>query len=473
MLFNSLEYVVFLPIVFILFWNFPARNRWILLLGASYYFYMRWNWKYVFLIFGVTLIAYCCGIALKEAGEGKKRKYILHMGVMVNLAILFLFKYFNFFMTNILAVFRNFGNLSSSLFLDIILPVGISFYIFQAMSYVIDVYNGTIEAEYHLGKFAAYISFFPQLVAGPIERTANLLPQIKGIKNFDYNNAVYGLKKIVWGYFKKIVVADTLANDINRVWADLHAYNGFSLVIVSVFFSIQIYCDFSGYSDIAIGTAKLFNINLMENFKSPYFSMSIKEFWSRWHISLSSWFRDYVYIPFGGNRRGFLRQRANILITFLLSGLWHGAAWSYVIWGGLHGIGRIVEERQQVPHKMKWIRYLLVFAFCTMCWVFFRAPTLKDTGYVFLHAFNGITDIKSYIMSGFSDLGIGWFKLIYLVFLLIILAVYDYVSLQCDVISRISQWSFIYRWCMYIFIVLIVILFSQKGTPEEFIYFQF
>lgn len=471
MLFNSLEYAIFLPIIFILFWKTSKKYRWMLLLCASYYFYMRWNYKYILVIFGITFLSYCSGIVIEH--KSKKKKKILCVMLAICLSILFFYKYFNFFLENIYVVIQYFTNMSITYSFDIILPVGISFYIFQAMSYVIDVYRGEIEAEHHFGKFAAYISFFPQLVAGPIERTKNLLPQIKENKQFDYDNAVYGLKKIVWGYYKKIVIADTLAIDIDRVYGELHAYNGFALIIVAVFFSIQIYCDFSGYSDIAIGTAKLFNINLMENFKSPYFSLSIKEFWSRWHISLSSWFSDYVYIPLGGNRCGRLRHKANILITFLLSGLWHGAAWNYVVWGGVHGIGRIVEGKRNKIIKIKALRYLFVFVFCTICWIFFRARSLEEACYVLTHAFNGIADIKSYVVSGFTDLGIGLFKLGYLVVLLSILTVYDFVSLKCDVIERIGKWSFIYRWGIYIMIVLIVVLFSQKGMPEEFIYFQF
>lgn len=476
MLFNSLEFAFFLPVVFILYWRIPGKDRWLLLLLASYYFYMRWNWIYSVLILGVTLITFCGGLFIEKyfaEGGGEKRRIVLYGALTANLGILFFFKYFNFVSENFFALTQNFSDSSSALLLDIVLPVGISFYIFQAMSYIIDVYKGNMQVEHHFGKFAAYISFFPQLVAGPIERTENLLPQIKTVKDFDYDNAVYGLKKIVWGYFKKIVIADTLAVDINRVYSSLHSYTGFALIIVAVFFSIQIYCDFSGYSDIAIGTAKLFNINLMENFKSPYFSTSIKEFWMRWHISLSSWFSDYVYIPLGGNRCGNLRAKLNIVITFLLSGLWHGAAWNFVVWGGIHGLGRAMERKKKVFYKLKWFRYLSVFTFCTICWVFFRAESLYDVYYIFSHAFNGMANIKHYVISGFADLGIGWFKLTYLVFLLSILILYDYASLKGDVIKRISQWPFVCRWGAYIFICLIVVLFSQKGTPEEFIYFQF
>lgn len=471
MLFNSLEYIFFLPIVFILFWFIPDKYRWIILVGASYYFYMKWNRVYVLLILFITFVSYLCGIIIEKYKNIKKR--ILWITVVINLGILFFFKYFNFFIENIVSLIRKFKSLNEVPLLDIILPVGISFYIFQALGYVIDVYREDEKAEHHFGKFAAYISFFPQLVAGPIERTENLLPQIKRIKKFNYENATYGLKKIAWGYYKKIVIADTLAIDVNRIYSELHSYKGLSLIIISLFFSIQIYCDFSGYSDIAIGTAKLFNIDLMENFKSPYFSTSIKEFWSRWHISLSSWFSDYVYIPLGGNRCGKIRNRINIIITFLLSGLWHGAAWTYIIWGGIHGVGRNLEKECNIKLRNKWMRRLWVFIFCTIGWIFFRAPTLQDAIYILRSLFVGLATPVEYLAAGFSNLGIGRFKLLYLSFLLFILIVFDYTSLKADVIKKVSKWPLVYRWSMYIFIGLLIILFSQKGTPEEFIYFQF
>lgn len=332
--FNSIQYLIFLPIVFILHWIIPQKYKWIVLLIASYYFYMSWNAKYVFLILFTTGITYFCGIALEKNKDKGRKKLILAITLIACLGVLALFKYGNFILDSVAAVLSIFSIKIHPMTLRLLLPVGISFYTFQTLSYVIDVYRGDIEAERHFGYYATFISFFPQLVAGPIERSSNLLPQIKKERIFSYDSGKEGLLLMAWGFFKKIVIADTLAIYSDKIFNDVMSYTGFSLIVAIFFFTIQIYCDFSGYSDIAIGTAKLFGIKLMDNFRSPYFSSSIKEFWSRWHISLSTWLRDYVYIPLGGNRVSKLRHKLNLLITFLISGLWHGANWTFVVWGG-------------------------------------------------------------------------------------------------------------------------------------------
>lgn len=332
MLFNSIAFAIFLPIVFIVYWFLPDKYRWIVLLVASYYFYMSWNPKYIILIMAVTFISYIASLLLEKERQFNQRKTILVGSSIICIGLLIFFKYTNFISQSIANICGVFSVEYSPLMLNIVLPVGISFYTFQAISYIIDVYRGNIKAERHIGKYAAFVSFFPQLVAGPIERTNHLLPQIEEKHEFNYSQATYGLKLMAWGFFKKIVIADTLSKYVSAVFDSPRQFRGFSLVLATLFFSIQIYCDFSGYSDIAVGTAKLFGIDLMTNFKSPYFSCSIKEFWSRWHISLSTWFRDYVYIPLGGNR---VRHKLNLLITFLVSGLWHGANWTFVIWGGV------------------------------------------------------------------------------------------------------------------------------------------
>ena len=319
MLFNSLSFAIFLPIVFILYWSFPHRFRWLILLVASYYFYMSWNIKYVVLILATTFVSYVTALLLEKTNNLKVKRVLLALAATISLGILFFFKYFNFFQENVITLLNAFAIQLHPTTLKLLLPVGISFYTFQTLSYVIDVYKGTISAEHHFGKYAAFISFFPQLVAGPIERTSNLLPQIKAEHHFDYNKASYGMKLMVWGFFKKLVIADVFASYVDTVYNTPHAFKGFSLVLATFLFTIQIYCDFSGYSDIAIGSAKLLDIDLMQNFNSPYFSASIKEFWSRWHISLSTWFRDYVYIPLGGNRKGKLRTNLNLFFTFLVS----------------------------------------------------------------------------------------------------------------------------------------------------------
>ena len=310
---------------------------------ASYFFYMCSGPKYGLLIFSVTLVSYLSGLVIEKCSKKAQKLSALVVTVLVCMGILFFFKYFNFFSGIANSIMQLLGIRQDPFVLNVVLPVGISFYTFQTMSYVIDVYRGVTKAEHHFGKYAAFVSFFPQLVAGPIERSNNLLPQINNDHVFDYEKAMHGVKLMLWGYYKKLVIADVLSEYVQKVFNDPHSFSGFALIIASVFFSLQIYCDFSGYSDIALGTAKLFGIDLMINFRSPYFSKSIKEFWSRWHISLSTWFRDYVYIPLGGNRVGKIRHYMNLMITFLVSGLWHGANWTFIVWGGIHGLIQVLE----------------------------------------------------------------------------------------------------------------------------------
>lgn len=301
---------------------------------ASYYFYMCWDMKYIVLIIFVTVVSFVVALLIEKVNPFHG-KIIQLCGIVSCLSVLFYFKYFNFIIETVVSCLNHMAIPANFSALQIILPAGISFYTFQAMSYIVDVYQGKIKAERHLGIYAAYISFFPQLVAGPIERTDHLLPQIKREQSFSYEKAVDGLKIMLWGFYKKVVVADTLAIYVDKVYNNLSDYKGFDLALAVLFFTLQIYCDFSGYSDIAVGTAKLMGIELITNFNAPYFSLSVKEFWSRWHISLSSWFRDYIYIPLGGNRCVKWRHYLNILITFLLSGLWHGANWTFIFWGGV------------------------------------------------------------------------------------------------------------------------------------------
>lgn len=481
MLFNSFAFALFLPIVFIIYWLLPQKPRWILILATSYYFYMSWNAKYVFLILFTTIISYTAAIFIEKAKHKRHKKWILALTAVACLGVLFFFKYFNFVSESITSVFKLFAIQLNPILLKLLLPVGISFYTFQTLSYVIDVYLGEITAERHFGYYAAFVSFFPQLVAGPIERTSNLLPQIKAKHKFDYEQASYGLKLMAWGYFKKIVIADTLSQFVSVVYDKPQAFSGFALVIATVFFTVQIYCDFSGYSDIAIGTSKLLGINLMSNFKSPYFSQSIKEFWSRWHISLSTWFRDYIYIPLGGNRVGKFRHATNLLATFLVSGLWHGANWTFVAWGGIHGIGQVAESLIVPKDKLKvkssglvwFLKVLFVSTFATFAWIFFVSNSIGDAVYVICNMFKGITTPLAYLHDGFASLELGKFVLFKECVLILILVVYDYFSLTKDVILEISKKKAVFRWIIYICFGLIVLFFSQKGVATEFVYFQF
>lgn len=338
MLFNSLQFLVFFPVVVALYFATPHRFRWILLLAASYYFYAAWRAEYLVLIIASTLVDYGCALRMGAIAEQARRRRWLYLSLASNLGMLFAFKYFNFFSDSARAVFDSLNIFYGVPAFDVLLPVGISFYTFQTLSYSIDVYRGKQKPERHLGIFALYVSFFPQLVAGPIERSTRLLPQFFEKHEFDAARVTSGLRLVLWGFFKKLVIADRLAVYVTAVYSDPAAYNAPTLVLATYFFAFQIYCDFSGYSDIAIGTARVMGYDLMRNFRRPYFAASIAEFWQRWHISLSSWFRDYLYIPLGGNRVAWWRWYVNLFIVFLVSGLWHGANWTFMVWGGLHGM---------------------------------------------------------------------------------------------------------------------------------------
>ena len=438
---------------------------------------MSWNAKYVFLILFTTLASYLAALLIEKYNS--KKKIILAITLIICLGILFVFKYFNFFFETLTSIFSLFSIKLNSITLNLVLPVGISFYTFQTLSYVIDVYRGNIEAEKHFGYYATFVSFFPQLVAGPIERPENLLPQLKEEKSFDYNNAVSGLKLMMVGFFKKIVIADNLAYYVDMVYNDLSYYTGFALVLVSIFFTIEIYCDFSGYSDIAKGSAKLLNINLIDNFKTPYFSTTIKEFWSKWHISLSSWFKDYVYIPLGGNRCSKIRHYFNLLVTFLVSGLWHGANITFVIWGGLHGLLQIFEDifkikRNDNKYSFAWfIRVIIIFMIMSITWVFFRAQNLDDAIYVLTNMFKGINHPISYVVSGLYSFSVTpQYLLIMISIYLIPLFAYDLINVKYDCFAIINKQNKIVRYVIY-FAILLMILFLHYVGEVSFIYFQF
>lgn len=394
------------------------------------------------------------------------------------LGVLFIFKYLNFVSVSVTDFLSLFAIHMNPITLKVLLPVGISFYTFQTLSYVIDVYRGDIPAEHHFGYYATFISFFPQLVAGPIERTRNLLPQIKAEHKFDYDQASYGLKLMAWGYFKKIVIADTLSQYVSKVYDAPQEFQGFALVLATVFFTIQIYCDFSGYSDIAIGTANLLGLKLMTNFKSPYFSASVKEFWSRWHISLSTWFRDYVYIPLGGNRVGKIRHSLNLMITFLMSGLWHGANWTFVVWGGIHGAAQIVEnaimpkKEEKSAGISKWIGIFVVFAFVVFSWIFFVSNSIENAAYVIQHLFDNILRPIDYLRDGLAKINMGNADLAKVVFLVAVLGAFDLFSLKVDVIKWIGHKNIFIRWTIYLLLIFLIFLFAQIGE-NSFIYFQF
>lgn len=478
MLFNSFSFAVFLPIVFIIYWAVPKKYQWVVILASSYYFYMSWNIKYVLLIFFTTVVSYVAARLIEKEKSGHIRKFYMTIAVVASLGVLFFFKYFNFVSASIADFVKLFLIEYSPFMLQVLLPVGISFYTFQTLSYVIDVYRGRVQAEKHFGIYAAFISFFPQLVAGPIERTTNLLPQIKKENYFDYEQASYGMKLMAWGFFKKIVLADTLAIYVDAIYNNVYNYQGMVFFLATFFFAVQIYCDFSGYSDIAIGCAKLFGINLMSNFESPYFSSSVKEFWSRWHISLSTWFRDYVYIPLGGSRVSTWRHKANLLITFLVSGLWHGANWTYVIWGGVHGIAQVLENVLHFDTKSNKriysiVRMCIVFAFVAFAWVFFRAQSIQDAFFVIGHSLVGIGKPLQYMKAGYAALGMDKTLFRTCMCFILLLGIYDGFSKKYDLIAALGRLNIIVRWVIYLTIILVVLFYAPIGNDSSFIYFQF
>lgn len=385
MLFNSFAFLVFFPIVALLYFLLPHKFRWIFLLVASYYFYMNWKPVYAILIFGSTFITWGSGYLIDQTENKSKRKLYVILSLIINFGILFLYKYFDFINESVFALLEM-ANLRWPIpNLDLLLPVGISFYTFQAVGYTIDVYRGDLKAEKNLGVYALFVSFFPQLVAGPIERATNLLPQFRKKHFFDWERLESGLKQMIWGFFMKVVIADRLSLLVNAAYNNVEAHNGTTLLIATIFFAFQIYCDFAGYSNIAIGAARIMGFDLMTNFRRPYFSTNIGEFWHRWHISLSTWFRDYVYIPLGGNRVGVTRNYFNIFITFVVSGIWHGANWTFVIWGSLHGLYNTSQKflgidkiRFKKFTALKATLILANFILVLLAWVFFRANSTAD-----------------------------------------------------------------------------------------------
>jgi alginate O-acetyltransferase complex protein AlgI len=399
MLFNSLQFLVFFPVVVGLYFWLPQRYRWMLLLAASWYFYACWKATYLSLLILTTAVDYTAALVIEAAVTSRRRRILMATSLTMNLGLLFLFKYFNFVNDSLSAGFAQFNIFYHSPAFQLLLPVGISFYTFQSLSYVIDVYRGVQKAERHFGRFALYVSFFPQLVAGPIERSTNLLPQFQPsyTPGFDRQRVLDGLRLMLWGFLKKVVVADRLAYYVEATYSSVGSHTGVELLIATYLFAFQIYCDFSGYSDIAIGSARIMGFDLMTNFRTPYLATSIREFWQRWHISLSTWFRDYVYVPLGGNRCGQWAWYRNLFLTFFLSGIWHGANWTFVIWGALHGTYLVMALVTQtwrdrairalridtVPGLLRAWRTVVTFNLVAIGWVFFRANNLADAATVF------------------------------------------------------------------------------------------
>lgn len=481
MLFNSMTFAVFLIAVFLLYHIVPARYRWIFLLAASYVFYMNLHVAYGLLLFFTTVLTYFLALCLEKAADSHAKKRCLLGGILPLVGILLVFKLGAPAISRLNAL-ADAGRLSMQpLTIKILLPAGVSFYFFQSMGYLIDVYRGKSRAERHFGYYALFVSFFPQLLAGPIGRADALLPQLKRERTFDYQNVTYGLKLMAWGYFKKLVIADVFATVVDKVYDNPYSYVGLVFIITTVMFAIEIYCDFSGYSDIAIGCARLFGIELMTNFKNPYFSFSIREFWSRWHISLSTWFRDYVYIPLGGSRVGRFRHCLNLLLTFLVSGFWHGSSLTYLLWGAVHGILQIIETllypktKRGVPltHKKHWWQLPLTFALLCFTWIFFRANTMQDAFWIISRLFWDIGRPFNYLKTAVICLDMSYLSMFGMALSALVLFIWDLLSLKQDVIELVSRQKCLVRWALYVLLLVAIALFSYKGIATEFIYFQF
>ena len=478
MLFNSFNFAIFLPIVFILYWFLTDKNlslQNILLLAASYYFYACWDYRFLFLLLFSTALDYYTGIRMFEASKPRSKKFWFWLSISINLGFLAIFKYYDFFVLSFADALSQVGIQAHVPTLNIILPVGISFYTFHGLSYVIDIYKNRIEPVRNAVEYAVFVSFFPLLVAGPIERATHLLPQIQRKRNFNYQQAVDGLRQILWGLFKKVVIADNCAEYANTIFNNYTNYSGSTLVIGALLFTFQIYCDFSGYSDIALGTARLFGIELLRNFAFPYFSRDIAEFWRRWHISLSNWFRDYLYIPLGGSKGGTWMKIRNTFIIFLVSGFWHGANWTFIIWGLLNAIYFLpllltnrnrthietVAQGKLLPTWKELFHMGLTFALVVFAWIFFRAENVT-------HAFHYISTIFS--PSLFKQPTVFPFAIVVLIILFMII---EWIGREEQyAIAKLGHnWYRPIRWAFYY--VIITVTFFYMGQEQQFIYFQF
>jgi alginate O-acetyltransferase complex protein AlgI len=478
-LFNSTVFLIFFPIVFILYWFVTNGNlKWqnILLLVASYFFYAFWDWRFLFLLIFSTLLDYFTGLKMEQCDDEKKRRFWFWLSVIINLGFLGIFKYYNFFVGSFAEGLSQFGMNVNVWTLKVILPVGISFYTFHGLSYVIDIYKGRIKAERNFVDYSLFVSYFPLLVAGPIERATHLLPQLKVQRKFEAEHAIKGVELMIWGFFKKVVIADSMSLIVNKVYEDPSAFGAGSLVIAAVAFSFQIYCDFSGYSDIAIGASKILGIDLLQNFNGPYLSRSIAEFWRRWHISLSSWFRDYLYIPLGGSKVSLLLSIRNVFIIFLVSGFWHGANWTFIIWGGIHAvlfipsfiIGSNRKYKEDIVHRNKFFPSIIdlfqiavTFSFVTLAWIFFRAETVSQAGTFLWRIATNMPGKKL----GFENADIIGYIIVFVTFF----AISGYWLYRKNHLLQPTRTK---QFAVSFFLLILITLFGQF-SKQSFIYFQF
>lgn len=502
MTFNSVEFLIFFPIVVLIYFMIPQRVKYLWLLVSSYYFYMSWNPKYAVLIALSTVLTWLGGIMigvidLRYAAVERKRrlyrKWCVAGCVILNLGILAFFKYYQFIFSNIAGILGKIGIGVQIPAFDVLLPVGISFYTFQALSYTIDVYRGEIPPEKNLLKYALFVSFFPQLVAGPIERSKNLIRQIHESHYFDGERVTKGLLLMMWGFFKKLVIADRAALLVTAVYNDYVNYTGLQIAFATAIFAVQIYCDFSGYSDIAIGAAKVMGFDLMKNFDSPYYARSVSEFWRRWHISLTTWLRDYVYIPLGGNRCGKWKKYRNIMVTFGLSGLWHGASWNYVAWGCLNGFYQVIGDitgnvRQKLLRLLKiniscwsfhFFQGIITFLLVDFSWLFFRAASLKTALHMLLHGvhnFGPVSMLDTSKVFGINTLTLDEKDFFVLILAIVVLGIMDALKEKVHIRDWLLSQNMIFRYVIYygiLFFILIFGIYGPEFDASTFIYFQF
>jgi len=475
MLFNSVEFVIFYIVVTTLYFLVPHKFKWAILLAASCYFYMAFVPVYILILGFTIVIDYFAGIFIEKATKRHQRKMLLAASLVANIGILAVFKYFNFINLNLGILLQNFNYHNPIPYLAILLPIGLSFHTFQAMSYTIEVYRGNQKAERHFGIYSLYVMFYPQLVAGPIERPQNILPQMHAKHTFNYNLMVSGLKLMLWGFFKKLVIADRLSIFVNSVFNNPHLHNGTTIIIASFFFAIQIYCDFSGYTDIAIGCARTMGFDLMKNFNRPYFATNIQDFWRRWHISLSTWFRDYLYIPLGGSKVTAWRRYFNLFIVFLVSGLWHGANYTYLIWGALHGIYCVIyvairpwlrktPENRFAASLMYVGNIFITISLVTFAWIFFRANSVSD-------AFTLIGNLKSFGAKPFIGDGISNFAHSLLAILLLFIVEYK-MEYFPGKLNLFNSRNIVVRWGALAFTIFLILILGVFNGGQ-FIYFQF
>lgn len=476
MLFNSLHFLVFFIVVTTAFFLLKKQYRWSLLLTASCYFYMVFVPYYILILAFTIVIDYFAGILIESAGNKTKRKMWLVMSLVANIGILCFFKYYNFFNENVLALCQSLGMHDPLPFLNIVLPIGLSFHTFQAMSYTIEVYRGNFKAERHFGIYSLYVMFYPQLVAGPIERPQNVLPQFHRFADFDKKRVISGLRLMAWGLFKKVVIADRLTQLVDHFYNGPQQYHGIGLLVATYFFTIQIYCDFSGYTDMAIGAARVMGIDLMENFRRPYFAKNIQDFWTRWHISLSTWFRDYLYIPLGGSRVSKFRTYLNVGAVFLISGLWHGASWTFVVWGAIHLIYvtcqmlffnkvMLKSDNPAIQKILNVLKTLFVFNLVAIAWIFFRANNLTDAFYILTHIF----DLHHIALADFTFYRFGLYSFILSIVFTVFMMIVEY-NTKTDV----SDFDKNHTWdVLFVSICLILIINFGVFDGRSFIYFQF